>query len=64
MGWSAEWDELEGRGVSCGWERALGRTNEAEEEEAEGGRGAGSVPRKTKTPQIDVGKNNNTKNKE
>ena len=38
--------------MSCGWEGALGRSEEAEEEE-EGE--AGRVPRKTLTPQVDVG---------
>ena len=36
MGWSAEWDELEGGGASCGWECSPGRSEEAEEDEEEG----------------------------
>ena len=52
MGWTEK-----GGGVSCGWGCALGRSEEAEEEEEEKAGEAGGVPRKTRTPQIDVGNN-------
>ena len=64
VAWSKQrpgvWSGLEWVGVSSGWECALGRSEEAEEEEERELEGAGGVPRKTRTPQIDVGNKSNS----